>query len=131
MPGIAKHWGTIGQQIDSRQVAWIQVSEAAANFGTAFSALRSALREDAQLRASEALFAAKRVLSDGGVRIQRLVNRVPAVGPWLVMELHRGKGKHEATGEELYLHPSNYEDASASVDTTIVEYLECIGCHVA
>ncbi len=130
MPNMAKHWGTLGQHADSKRFASLRVAQAASEVESALAALSSALRDDAQLRATEALGTVKRVLSDGGVRVQGLLTRVPAVGPWLVMELHRSK-RENATGEELFLQPSNYEEGAFASETTMVAYLECIGCHMA
>ncbi len=107
----------------------MRVAQAAADVESALTALSSALRDDAALRATEALGLMKRVLSDGGVRMQDLLTRVPGVGPWLVMEMQR-RQEDATEEEELYLHPTNYEEAGMS-EESVAAYLECIGCHMA
>src|SRR6478672_9688252 len=73
----------------SKQLAALNVAQAAAGVEAALETLGVALREDAQLRVHDAVELLKRGLSDSEGRVEALLARVPGLGPWLAMEMFR------------------------------------------
>jgi hypothetical protein len=125
-----KQVAMLGRSTSSKQFASLKVAQAAAGVEAAFGALGVALREDAQLRVNDTVHMMKRGLADSEVRVEALIARVPALGPWLAMALFRAT--HANLSEaELPIHPSNREEPSPNDAQTMLDYLECIGCHVA
>lgn len=111
----------------SKQLAALNVAQAAAGVEAALETLGVALRQDAQLRVHDAVELLKRGLSDGEGRVEALLARVPGLGPWLAMEMFRAT--HTETHlEDLPLWPTNLEDGESH---SVAEYLECIGLHTA
>ena len=112
----------------SKQLAALKVAQAAAGVEAAFDTLRSALREDAQLRVTGALESVKRGLVDSEERVEALLARVPGLGPWLAMELFRAT--HANTQDDLAVLPTNLLERPSD-GQSVADYLECIGCHMA
>lgn len=116
------------EPLDPRQLSSQKLARAASDVEAALLALGAALRERAQLEASELASDLKRHLGNAELELEALLARVPALGPLLAMQIFRAT-HHGVSQDELPTAPSNTLDPSDQ--DPMLDYLDCIGCHVA
>jgi hypothetical protein len=117
------------EPLDPRQLASQKLARAASDVEAALLAFGTALRERAQIEASELTSDLKRRLGSAEHELETLLSRVPALGPFLATQLSRAthpgaKQQAPATAEATPLEPGD-------TAPTMADYLDCIGCHVA
>lgn len=124
---LARKAAHFDQTSASRQLAALNVAQAAAGVEAALETLGLALREDAQLRVHGAVELVKRGLADSEGRVEALLARVPGFGPWIAMEMFRATHA-DTKDDDLPIWPTNVEERDGQ---SVADYLDCIGFHPA
>lgn len=115
------------EPLDPKQLSSQKLARAASDVEVALMTFGAALRERAQLGASELASDLRRHLGNAELGLGALIARVPVLGPFVAMQLLRAR--HAMSPEDLPTGPTNtLEPGDAN---PMLDYLECIGCHVA
>jgi hypothetical protein len=107
-----------------------EMASALAQLEVGCKALGLALLHGAQARAGGAVDSLKGKLLDTETSVEKLIARVPAVGPMVAMSMYRATHTGDSS-EGLATRPSNLDDVPEAVWGTVYPYLDEIGLRTA
>jgi hypothetical protein len=107
-----------------------EMASAIAQLEVGCKAVGRALLRGAQARAGGAAASLKGRLLDTETGVEKLIARVPALGPMLAMSMYRATRQNHA-GDDIVTRPSNLDDAPEILWANVYPYLDEIGLRTA